>query len=110
MKNIDHIIQKSEHEKELSVRPELWHRIERRLDAQPRSRGLTPYLLSLVIAASIALMVIVMGKNVTASSSYVLEDLEAGVPQFTHVEIRYVYEKINADLYAGMDPNLLQKT
>jgi len=76
MENIDDLIRRSETEKHIELRPELWRKLERRLDDDvPKAKG-RPFWRPWMIAASIMMLV---GFSVVwkSSNNYSLEDLSA---------------------------------
>ena len=95
-KNIDHIdqlIQHSESEKRLDIRPILWDRLERQLDQKPSGR---PYLRWIFgsVAATISLIAFShFGLRQAESNTYLVEDLiYDSKPVFTRQEVEGLRE------------------
>jgi len=87
MKNIDELIKNSETEKNIEVRPELWRKLERRLDDAPESSVQKSIWRPWLIAASVSL---IFGFSILwkASNNYQVEDLHADItPTFSKEEV-----------------------
>lgn len=86
MKNIDELIKNSETERNIEVRPELWRKLERRLDDAPPASEQRSFWRPWLIAASVSL---IFGFSIfwKASNNYHVEDLLADqTPTFSKEE------------------------
>jgi len=97
MKPIDEIFKNSETEKSLEVRPELWRRLERRLEVEDGESEVKtrPLWRPWMVAAS---LVILVGASMLwkTSNQYSVEDLSAdAAPEFSKEELVF---DVNWDL------------
>lgn len=89
-KSIDQLFKNSEHEKALEVRPELWNRLERRLDQdRPYKRQWHSWL----VAASLILVLTMTVLLLLNIDRYHVEDLSGEVaPHFSKENIANLEE------------------
>ena len=84
MTNIDDIFKNGEHQKALDIRPELWSRLERRLDEHPPARPWKKWL----IAASLLLLFSFTTLLYLNIDVYQVEDMTVtSEPRFSKEEI-----------------------
>ena len=92
-KKIDDIFKEGIHKKEMNLRPELWNRLERQLDAEPERRNTSFNWRSLMIAASVLVILsltILLYLNI---DRYRVEDLDGDIaPHFFKEEITNLEE------------------
>jgi len=101
MENIDDFIRRSETNKELELRPELWRRLERRLDDEVPHRPTKSLWKPWIIAASI-MMLFGFSFFWKTSNAYSVEDLSADkAPGFSKEE----FVLFNYDNYPPADYN-----
>ncbi len=104
MENIDDYIRRSETDKELELRPELWRRLERRLDDDVPYTPTTSIWRPWMIAASV-MMLFGFSLFWKASNTYQVEDLSADMtPGFSKEELalfEYNYTNYPPTDYSG---------
>ncbi len=101
MENIDDFIRRSETDKEVEVRPELWRRLERRLDDDIPQSATASIWRPWMVAASV---LVLFGFSLfwRTSNSYDVEDLSAEkAPDFSKEELVL----FNYDNYPPTDYN-----
>ncbi len=106
MKHIDDIFREGEHQKNLELRPELWQRLERRLDqpSEPVKRKWRPWM----VAASTILLVSLSALLLLNIDSYEVEDISAGlVPYFTSDEIAHLEDVYTIPQQIFVNPDML---
>jgi len=87
MNHIDDIFKNGEHQKELEIRPELWDRVERRLDgdgAHKRQGSMRPWM----VAASMTLVITMSALLYLNIDTYEVEDMIVAIePHFSKEEV-----------------------
>ena len=102
---IDHIIKNSQHEKALDIRPELWQRLERRLDDHSEGPRKSPRWL---VAASLFVVLSLATLLILNIDRYRVEDLPVdNEPNFSKEHIANLEELYHVPPSLFLNPEYL---